>query len=191
MKIATVAALAFGTLASAIPSPVASAETRDLETRSGQTVTSILTALPTQLSGPVGQLKALTSTTATPANVATIANQVAGVVSNCVSDIHGAGSLGDGDLLSLLTVSLTVVLEAFIFVCGLPGVDVVNIKIAIVVAVDVILADLISVVLNLVLGLLGLLLEIVIGLLVSLLGSVVVNIFIEINLTACISILGI
>ena len=56
MKIATFATLAFGTLASALPSPVAApAPESDLVTRD-DTVYSILTGLVSDLQTPVGQL---------------------------------------------------------------------------------------------------------------------------------------
>jgi hypothetical protein len=58
MKIATLAALAFGTVASAIPSPVAAPEARAgaLIERSGSSVIAVLTELRVSLGEPCGKL---------------------------------------------------------------------------------------------------------------------------------------
>ena len=57
-KIATFAALAFGTIASAIPSPAPAAapETGELAKRQGQDMTTILTNLNNDLKEPLGEL---------------------------------------------------------------------------------------------------------------------------------------
>ena len=55
MKIATFAALAFGTIASAIPAPAPSTET-ELTTRAGQDLTTILTNLNNALQTPANTL---------------------------------------------------------------------------------------------------------------------------------------
>ena len=54
MKIATYAALAFGTLASAIPAPAP--EAGELATRASQDITTILTNLNNDLKAPLGEL---------------------------------------------------------------------------------------------------------------------------------------
>ena len=61
-KIATFAALAFSTLASAIPSPapVAAPEARELATRANQDITTILTNLNNDLKAPLGELSTST-----------------------------------------------------------------------------------------------------------------------------------
>ena len=57
-KIATFAVLAFGTIASAIPSPapVAAPEAGELVTRASQDITTILTNLNNDLKEPLGEL---------------------------------------------------------------------------------------------------------------------------------------
>jgi len=52
-KIATIATIAFGALAAALPSP---APANELVTRQSDDVTSILNNLSTDLQGPAGQL---------------------------------------------------------------------------------------------------------------------------------------
>ena len=56
MKIATYAALAFGTLASAIPTPAPVPEAAALEERSGKTITAILTGLHSDLQHSCGAM---------------------------------------------------------------------------------------------------------------------------------------
>lgn len=58
-KIATFAVLAFGTIASAIPSPAP--EAGELATRASQDITTILTNLNNALKEPVGELSELVS----------------------------------------------------------------------------------------------------------------------------------
>jgi len=187
MKIATFAALTFGTFASAIPSPAPAAEARDLEARAaGVTLTSLLTQLPNQVSGSVSKLNALTPETATPAAVAAIAAEIKVQIDATVGAIVAlpVGAIGTGNILVLLSAFIQVVLGAFVSVYSLPGVDVVAIKAAIKVSIDVSLSVFISVVLNLVVGILG-------SLLVSLkvLLGVYVSVFLELDLTACIGVL--
>jgi len=184
MKIATIAALAFGTLASAVPSPAPVAETRDLVERQSTDLTTILTNLNNDLQGPVGQLNGLTSSTATPTVVANICADIQVIVVAAVNACNGlpAGALGSGDILVLLSVVLELILNACNYVYKLSGVDVVDIQIAIKVQLDVCLAALINVVIEL----LGGIVVTLVAQLVVLLG-VVVNIVLELNLTACIS----
>jgi hypothetical protein len=58
MKIVTFAALTFGALASALPSPIGSPEVHALAARQADApdVTTVLTNLNNDLQGPVGQL---------------------------------------------------------------------------------------------------------------------------------------
>jgi len=188
MKIATFAALTFGALASAIPSPAPVAETRDLAVeRRATDVTGVLTQLASDLQAPVGQLNGLTPTTATPAAVTTIVADIQVLVVAAIGACSGL-PVGSGNILVLLNVVLTLILNACNSVCGLPGVDVVNIKIAIKLALDVCLSGLISLVINLLVSVGGIL-SLVISLLVVLLGSCT-SIIVSLNLTACIALLG-
>jgi len=167
-KIATIAALAFSTLASALPSPIASPEVNALAARAGSPdVTTALTTLQNNLQGPVGQLNALTPATATPANVHPIIIDIQVIIEAGLADCKGKHA-GSGDILVLLSIVINLVIGACGKVCGYPGVDFVSLQ-AIVVILDVSLSALIS----LVLGLVGGLLTIVIALLVGLLGTVV------------------
>lgn len=62
-KIATFAALAFGTIAMAIPSPapVAAPEAGELVTRASQDISTILTNLNNDLKEPLGELSEFSS----------------------------------------------------------------------------------------------------------------------------------
>ena len=127
MKIATVAALAFGTFASAIPAPAPVPEAGALEARSvGPTVTDVLTGLETNLKPLVDQmsesyiqlacrwnssrvtLDSMTPDTATPDAVQNIVDEIIALLTTATSDCGSSSGSGSGDLLSLLSGVVTV-----------------------------------------------------------------------------------
>jgi len=183
-KIATFAVLAFGALASALPSPVASPDVKAIVARQDASdVTGILTNLASDLQAPVAQMNALTPENTTPATVTPILVDIQVLITAAVSACSGK-SAGSGDLIVLLSVIINLVIGACGKVCGFPTIDI-SIQVLVVAYLDVCLSALISVVL----GLVGGILTVVIGLLVGLLGAVV-EIILSLKLVLCIKVLA-
>ncbi|KAI0028049.1 hypothetical protein K488DRAFT_90143 [Vararia minispora EC-137] len=181
MKIATFAAVAFGALAFALPQPVASPDVKDVVARqSGLDVTTILQNLSTDLQGPISELTALTSTTATADVVGPIVQSIVSTLQSAVTSIEGQ-AVGSGNLVVLLSTVINLVVGAAGQVVNLPGVAQADL-IIIFQLLDVVLAALIQTVL----GLVGGLLVVVVGLVVSLLSGTVA-IIIQLGLTAVLS----
>ncbi|KZV63629.1 hypothetical protein PENSPDRAFT_691483 [Peniophora sp. CONT] len=187
MKIATFAALAFGTLASAAPSPAPfpAFEAGALMARDAQAatdVTSILTKLNSDLQAPTSQLNGLTAENATPENVNVIVLKIKVLIEAATEACGKAPGVGSGNILLLLSISINLVISACnhcYSVCS----DKVNVLVVLQL-LDVVLAALISIVFKLVGGLL----TVVIGLLVGLLGGLV-ELIISLKFTACIKVL--
>ncbi|VDB88899.1 unnamed protein product [Peniophora sp. CBMAI 1063] len=186
MKIATFAALAFGTLASAIPAPaplpVAEAGALVPRAAEAQDVTTILTDLNNNLKAPTTELSGLTADNATPDNVNVIVLKIKVLIEAATEACGGASGLGSGNILLLLSISINLVISACntcYSVCTDKAGVLVVIKI-----LDSVLAALLTIVLKLVGGLL----VTVIGLLVGLLGGVV-EIILSLNFTACAKVL--
>jgi hypothetical protein len=126
-KIATFAVLAFGALASALPSPVASPDVKAIVARQDASdVTGILTNLASDLQAPVAQMSkwyflslhdqlvngmfmtdALTPENTTPATVTPILVDIQVLITAAVSACSGK-SAGSGDLIVLLSVIINV-----------------------------------------------------------------------------------
>ncbi|KAI0030868.1 hypothetical protein K488DRAFT_71854 [Vararia minispora EC-137] len=178
MKIATLATLAFGTLASALPSPVAApapVSEGELVART-DTVYSVLTGLNSDLQAPVAQLNALSPADCTPDKVQPIVLNIQVLISVAVDKCKGLSA--GGDILLQLSIILNLVFGAAGKVYGYPGVDKAGLQIVFQ------LLDLISLVFGLVGGLLGLLAKLLVGLLT------VVPIILELGLTSVIHVLG-
>ncbi|VDB88836.1 unnamed protein product [Peniophora sp. CBMAI 1063] len=167
MKIATFAALAFGTIASAVPAPAPAAETGELTARAGQDLTTILTNLNNALQTPANTLNSMTADTATANNVNAPVQQMATLIQDATTAANSSSGLGSGNILLLISVTIQIVISS----CGKcysaskSSVDV----LVVLQILDPILAALVSLVLKLVAGVL----TVVIGLLVGLLGTVV------------------
>ncbi|KZV69408.1 hypothetical protein PENSPDRAFT_753382 [Peniophora sp. CONT] len=188
MKIATFAALAFGSIASAIPAPAPLAEAGALEARTTHTVTDVLTALPGKLAAPCGALSSMTPSTVTPAAVKVEIDLIVAILTQAKSDCGSASGNGSGNLLALLSVVIKLVIGAAGSCYSASGS---SIDVQVVLQLlDVCLSGLISTVLNLVLGLLGGILSVVVGLLTGLLGGSCTSIILKLNLKLCISLLG-
>ncbi|KZV63616.1 hypothetical protein PENSPDRAFT_757802 [Peniophora sp. CONT] len=172
MKIATFAALAFGTLALAIPTPasVPAAEAGALmarDTEATQTVTQIITQLNSDLQAPTTQLGSLTAANATPDNVNVIVLKIKVLIEAATAACGKSSDLGSGNILLLLSISINLVISACnkcYSVCS----DKVDVLVVLQI-LDGVLAALISIVLKLVGGILAT----VVALLVGLLGTVV------------------
>ncbi|KZV63614.1 hypothetical protein PENSPDRAFT_757801 [Peniophora sp. CONT] len=187
MKIATFAALAFGTLASAIPAPapVPVAEAGAIEARDAaatQTVTQILTQMNSDLQAPTAQLGSLTAANATPDNVNVIVLKIKVIIEAATAACGKASGVGSGNILVLISISINLVITAC-SKCYSVCTDKVDVLV-ILQLLDVVLAALISIVLKLVGGLLS----VVIGLLVGLLGTVV-QLLVSLKFTACLKVL--
>ncbi|KZV72689.1 hypothetical protein PENSPDRAFT_750676 [Peniophora sp. CONT] len=172
MKIATFAALAFGTLASAIPAPapVPVAEAGAIEARdtaATQTVTQILTQLNNDLQAPTTQLGGLTAANATPDNVNVIVLKIKVLIEAATAACGKASGVGSGNILLLISISINLVVTAC-NKCYSVCTDKVDVLVILQI-LDGVLAALLTIVLKLVGGLL----TVVIGLLVGLLGGVV------------------
>ncbi|KZV72723.1 hypothetical protein PENSPDRAFT_649487 [Peniophora sp. CONT] len=180
MKIATFAALAFGTIASAIPAPAPApapaAEAGELSARAGQDLTTILTNLNSALQGPANTLNSMTASTATTDNVNAPVQQMKTLIQNATTAANSSSGLGSGNILLLISVTIQIVISS----CGKAysasgsSVDI----LVILQILDPILAALVSLVLKLVAGVL----TVVIGLLVGLLGTVV-NLLVSLKFT--------
>ncbi|VDB88897.1 unnamed protein product [Peniophora sp. CBMAI 1063] len=187
MKIATFAALAFGTLASAIPAPapLPIAEAGALVARDAeatQDVTTILTNLNSQLQAPTTQLSSLTAETATPAKVNEIVLSIKVIIEAATAACGKASGVGSGNILVLISITINLVISAC-NKCYSVCTDKVDILV-ILQLLDVVLAALLTIVLKLVGGLL----TVVIGLLVGLLGGVV-QLLVGLKFTACLKVL--
>jgi len=188
MKIATFAALAFGSIASAIPAPAPAPEANALEARA-TSVSSVLTQLNSDLQGPSQQLSSYPS--GAPYDYQKITDIVVSIqviidlaATKCKS---ASGSILDITVVvSLLVSIISIVIKACGSVYGLPGIDQVQIQV-IVSILGVSLAALIKIVV----GVLGVVVGLLVQLLVGLLGSVVINLIVSLKLTALISILAI
>ncbi|KZV72687.1 hypothetical protein PENSPDRAFT_750675 [Peniophora sp. CONT] len=184
MKIATFAALAFGTLASAIPAPapVPAAEAGELMARQSQDLTTILTNMNNDLQAPVAQMNDLTADTATPDKVNDIVLSIKVIIETATAACGKSSGLGSGNILLLLSISINLVISACNH-CYSVCTDKVDVLV-ILQLLDVVLAALISIVLKLVGGVLS----VVIGLLVGLLGTVV-QLLVSLKFTACLKVL--
>ncbi|VDB88925.1 unnamed protein product [Peniophora sp. CBMAI 1063] len=187
MKIATFAALAFGTLASAIPAPapLPVAEAGALMARdaaANQDVTTILTNLNNDLQAPTGQLNGLTADTATPDKVNEIVVSIKVLIEAATAACGKASGVGSGNILVLISITINLVISACNH-CYSVCTDKVTILV-ILQLLDVVLAALLTIVFKLVGGLL----TIVIGLLVALLGGLV-QIILGLKFTACAKVL--
>ncbi|KZV65475.1 hypothetical protein PENSPDRAFT_129128 [Peniophora sp. CONT] len=107
MKIATLAALTFGTFASAIPAPAPAAEAGALVAR-GKDVTSILTQLNIDLKEPCNELSILTSATATSVNVNVSVVKIKVLLQSATAACGQSSGLGSGNILGLLSICMKV-----------------------------------------------------------------------------------
>ncbi|VDB88860.1 unnamed protein product [Peniophora sp. CBMAI 1063] len=167
-KIATFAALAFGTIASAIPSsiPATAPEAGELVTRQAQDVTTILTNLNNDLKDPLSALNGMTASTATSDNVNTSVQQMITMIQSATDALGSASGTGSGNPLQLVGTTINSVMTAANNVNGVSS-DVA--VLGVLQLLDPILAALVALVLQLVAGVL----TVVVGLLVGLLGGVV------------------
>ena len=127
MKIATFAALAFGTVASAFPAPAPApaAEAGVLVERQAEDLTTILTNLNNALQTPANTLSTLshcarvnvyihkpidsmTAETATADNVNAPVQQMATLIQDATNAANGASGLGSGNILLLISVTIQV-----------------------------------------------------------------------------------
>ncbi|KZV72725.1 hypothetical protein PENSPDRAFT_649490 [Peniophora sp. CONT] len=165
-KIATFAALAFGTLASAVPASVAVPDAGELDTRASQDISTILTNLNNDLKAPLGQLNGMTARTATVDNVNTQVQAIKTMIQSATTAIGSASGNGNGNPLMLIGTTINSVMTAANKAHSV-STDQANVLVVIQL-LDPVLAALVALVLKLVAGLL----TIVIGLLVGLLGAV-------------------
>ncbi|KAI0056321.1 hypothetical protein BV25DRAFT_1832310 [Artomyces pyxidatus] len=178
-KIVTVAAFAFGTLASAVP-----VEERIVKARA-QTITDILDALNTQVAPVAAQFAALTPSTATAENVTPIVNNIQSLVQDAVNQINAPGTtVGSGNPLGSLNTVLSTILTPAGTASNIKGVS--SDFIPAFSPLGVVLATLVSLVLKTVGGLV-IVLE---STLVTLLGGLTVVIS-HLNLTPLLIALGI
>ncbi|KZV72105.1 hypothetical protein PENSPDRAFT_751174 [Peniophora sp. CONT] len=183
MKIATFAALAFGTLASAIPAPAPApaAEAGALVTRTSPDVTAILTQLSIDLENPCKELSGVSADVSVQV-VTDLVAKITLLIQTATTACGSASGLGSGNILLLLSVCIKLVISA----CGTcynTCTDKVDILVVLQL-LDGVLAALVSVVLKLVGGVLA----VVIGLLVGLLGTVV-QLILSLKFTACAKVL--
>ncbi|KZV72103.1 hypothetical protein PENSPDRAFT_751173 [Peniophora sp. CONT] len=183
MKIATFAAIALGTLASAIPSPapIPVAESGALvERKAAPTCETVLLNLTVSLTVPCLELTRLTSKTATPANVTEIVDEIALLINDTLAVLENVSSLGSSSLniLKLLATIIELVISALGHVFSV-CVEKDAIR-AILQILDSVLASLISAVLKLIGGIISTL----IAQLVGLLGSII-QVILSLKFTAC------
>ncbi|VDB90081.1 unnamed protein product [Peniophora sp. CBMAI 1063] len=185
MKIATFAALAFGTLASAIPSPAPILTVEEgalVERKTTSNVAIVLANLTVHVTPLCLKLTELTATSATPANTTAIIDQIKVVLEEAVEILKGVATLGSsiGDILQLLAAIIKLLITSInhvVSVCLDKDVILQIVKL-----VDGPLAALISAILGLVGG--GGILSSVIAQLVGLLGSIIQTLL-SLNFTAC------
>ncbi|KAI0309867.1 hypothetical protein OF83DRAFT_1179131 [Amylostereum chailletii] len=185
MKIATIAALAFGTFASAVPIVEERSVAPVVEARQAQTLSTVLTTLQNSLTPAVAPLNSLTATTATPESVTAIAANINVALQVAIDSVKKLpkGAIGGLDIVVSLSVILNLIFVPIGKVYGFPGVDQVALKV-IFVGIGTLVAEL----LTLVLGVLRGVLSLVVGLLVGLIGGIV-PIILELNITVLINVL--
>ncbi|KAI0315912.1 hypothetical protein OF83DRAFT_1173387 [Amylostereum chailletii] len=191
-KIATVAAVAFGTLASAMPAAYGTPASYGAvaappsTSASGSDVTSILTGLHASVEAKVDVLASVTLDNFSKDQITNVALDVKLDVSVAVDAIKAlpTGTVGAGDLLVLLSGVISVVVSAFARIYVIAGVDQVAVRASVSVLADV-LASLVTVVCAHLTGVLS----VSVGLLVNLLGGCTSSI-ISLQLTALIKVLA-